>query len=771
MSERPSAPISLSNWIKRARVYLSRDDYLLCAIKILLALTNRLRHIVGSDSSVQINDSCDASLSSWSDSMDNADFLPPSSDEKKAGGALSSPLSLFRIEDIVSESVVVFVQTNNNRDLSSPDNLVATEVEIVQPNNAQDSNLCDVFETPQLSQRDACFALGKILFEVFSETSSQFLDEMGQQNNEGSLGNLHIVDTDSNKQSNDAPKIIPVGVDEQDDLDDIALPELKRAFISSTTHGNSPTKSIKANEYLQSQNLPPSICQLVSDLLAAEEGNPFVPDTALVSLEEAQQDLLQIKSHPERFLDSHSCPRKALDDTALFDQADEVLYGRDKELGILTKMATRVHLHAQSPERKDFLCEAAFISGHSGSGKSSIIKRLVSYGNANDWSVFFCKFDRQVSPLSILIQSFDAYFEKFIPNQVGGVYLPREPSMQDMFDRISQLIISSVDNDGFCHLCQLLPSFSQLFPMASQYAHQRNTQIGSVAGQDDLLAGFMKQTSQVTNASSAGNIGSGRNRLIHLLHTVIKAVCAGGHPVLVCAEDLQWADAFTIDVIGDYIIQTAGYYSSVFSSDKNSCGMMLLGSFRDDEVPEEGFLMDKIKLLEETQGSINVTRLFIGELTEQDINGMLSFKFCLLMRHTQELAQLVYLKTRGHPLFFVAFLRSMIRGNIISFSVKARRWTWDDTAIDLQMISEGVAEFLTKKLKRLPNDVIETLKVASCFGQVNMSIIQLLDSGQFVPNMLGALDLAVTEGIVEKAGPIFAFSHDMLQESTYNLIP
>ncbi|KAL7524022.1 hypothetical protein ACHAXR_002790, partial [Thalassiosira sp. AJA248-18] len=414
---------------------------------------------------------------------------------------------------------------------------------------------------------------------------------------------------------------------------------------------------------------------------------------------------------------------------------------------------------------------------------------MVSYWNANDWSVIFCKFDRQVSPLSILIQSLDAYFEKFIPDRVGGVDLPREPSMQDTFDRISRSIISSIDNDVFCQLCQLLPSFSQLFPVASQYAQERNMQIVSVACQEDSLAGFMNQTAQVTNASPpVGNVGSGRNHLLHLLHVVIKAVCAGGHPVLMCesdvklghldflafnscAEDLQWADAFTIDVIGDYIVQTAGYYSSVFSSDKNSCGMMLLGSFRDDEVPEEGFLMDKIKLIEKAQGNINVTRLFIGELTERDINEMLSFKFCLPIRHTRELAQLVYLKTRGHPLFFVAFLRSMIRGGLISFSVKARRWTWDDTAIDLQMISEGVAEFLTKKLKQLPNDVIETLKVASCFGQVNMSTIQLFDSEQFLPNMLGALDLAVNKGIVEKAGPIFAFSHDMLQESTYNLIP
>ena len=79
--------------------------------------------------------------------------------------------------------------------------------------------------------------------------------------------------------------------------------------------------------------------------------------------------------------------------------------------------------------------------------------------------------------------------------------------------------------------------------------------------------------------------------------------------------------------------------------------------------------------------------------------------------------------------------------------------------------------FCAKKLEQLPPRIIETLKVASCFGsQVNESIIRLLGPSQFVEDMTEALELAEAEGIIEKAGPIFAFSHDMLQESTYNLI-
>merc|ERR1712194_803432 len=160
----------------------------------------------------------------------------------------------------------------------------------------------------------------------------------------------------------------------------------------------------------------------------------------------------------------------------------------------------------------------------------------------------------------------------------------------------------------------------------------------------------------------------------------------------------------------------------------------------------------------------------VGELTQCDINKMISFKFCLPIRHTRELAELVYLKTRGHPFFAKEFLKSIVLRKFVMFSVKARRWVWDDVAIDMQQISEGVVELLMEKLEQLPEDVIETLKVASCFGyQINISTIQRLCN--LWPNMLNTLEAAVKEGIIEKAGPIFAFSHDMIQESTYCLIP
>lgn len=165
---------------------------------------------------------------------------------------------------------------------------------------------------------------------------------------------------------------------------------------------------------------------------------------------------------------------------------------------------------------------------------------------------------------------------------------------------------------------------------------------------------------------------------------------------------MQWADAATCDIIGDFI-DTSSY-------DGSSLGgrLLYLGNFRDNEVAEDGFLVSHISRIKHSQ------TISLGELSQDDINDMLSFKFSLSLRQTRQLAQLVYQKTGGNPMFCVEFLRSIVQGHIMVYSVRERRWVWDDS-IDKLLISEGVVELLTKKLKQLPLDVIETLKVRGSY--------------------------------------------------------
>jgi len=223
--------------------------------------------------------------------------------------------------------------------------------------------------------------------------------------------------------------------------------------------------------------------------------------------------MIQMKTHPHRFLHDRTCPSKALADTALFQQTtDASLYGRGREVRLITNIAKKVATHVSSPPDSDpiarktnqFLCEAAFLSGRSGCGKSSVVKKLLTSCNTTDWLLLTCKFDRQVAPMATISKSFNNFFEQFLLRQHPG---------DDSFGKISQSITSSVDTDGFSQLCEIVPVFSRLFPKSMRYTR--------------------------SNSSSSGNVGSGRNRLHYLFHILLKSLFSAGKPVLIALDDCK----------------------------------------------------------------------------------------------------------------------------------------------------------------------------------------------------------------------------------------
>ena len=160
--------------------------------------------------------------------------------------------------------------------------------------------------------------------------------------------------------------------------------------------------------------MPLSICRLVSDLLDAVDESELRPYSAMTTLDEAKSDLILMKEYPNSFLFDRTCPAKALDDANIFHSVDTYLYGRENEKNVLRGIAGRVSLHVRTHcevtlegsngivpnmQKQRFLCESIFLSGHAGSGKSSLILDLLHSRNMNDWFVVNCKFDRQVAPL------------------------------------------------------------------------------------------------------------------------------------------------------------------------------------------------------------------------------------------------------------------------------------------------------------------------------------------------------------------------------------
>jgi predicted ATPase len=83
-------------------------------------------------------------------------------------------------------------------------------------------------------------------------------------------------------------------------------------------------------------------------------------------------------------------------------------------------------------------------------------------------------------------------------------------------------------------------------------------------------------------------------------------------------------------------------------------------------------------------------------------------------------------------------------------------------------LPDNVAAFLTNSISVLPEEVKSSLRILSCFGaSAESAFIKTVDLEK---SMIDNLDIAVSEGLLDKIDDQYSFSHDRIQEAAYNMM-
>eukprot|EP00984_Skeletonema_dohrnii_P035794 scaffold35980_cov105-Skeletonema_dohrnii-CCMP3373.AAC.1 len=78
--------------------------------------------------------------------------------------------------------------------------------------------------------------------------------------------------------------------------------------------------------------------------------------------------------------------------------------------------------------------------------------------------------------------------------------------------------------------------------------------------------------------------------------------------------------------------------------------------------------------------------------------------------------------------------------------------------------------FLNDSIRELPESVQSSLCILSCFGaSADVSLIETLERALH-QNIRDDLDVAVMKGLLDIIGNQYRFSHDRIQEATYNMM-
>jgi predicted ATPase len=391
---------------------------------------------------------------------------------------------------------------------------------------------------------------------------------------------------------------------------------------------------------------------------------------------------------------------------------DEIRYvGRSEELSRLCEIADAVD---RLKQRK-----IVFICGESGSGKTSLWKEFQTINFHVPFLVSgkFEEFNSQ-QPYSAIKEAFSD-----LCNQIGAS------------DNIG--IIRQTLRDA----------------LGSEDAILRN----AIPECHHIIGTEMELSSNVIELKESFTF----HRLKLSLRALLKASLSAGQTVIMCLDDIQWADEESWDLI-QYLLK-----------DITLNNFMFIGIIRAKQI--ESWRSDFSSFLSQISDA-NIISL--NNFDIHQVNELVSSLLHMPQEETISLATIIYAKCRGNPYFSIQMLKIVEKQKLLWYSMVDFRWEWDIGAIQVNTdIGDNLVDSFLLKINGLPVNTRKLLTFASCLGgKFDASLLERLFRTDYLSDFVEKsildnyqedLNVALQEGVIErhKDTTIYRFVHDKIQQA------